>query len=607
MIPSAAGLRPFQRGFLLGLLLVPTTGLASGVDGETDPQEDPDTVPVALVHNGDFTESAPATTPIPWWRATRGMAQLQTVDGVFTVVTDAGQIAEQPIGVFEGAVAALRISFRLRGRGVLKVTDGTGQVAELPFGSVDEWASFEVTPQALSEAFGRVPRPRLVLTLTSTETAYWADVNVTTELPAPTTAQLRAICIEELHWIVALWLDRAVAEDGPAFPRSLFDVVTGERLDYVLDGGHNAWSDVLVRAAAQDPRWRAQADRLIEDWLTLATNPTTGLPCAWNVETNQRIDRAVEVHSALTFLLDLGDGRHGVSPDLRRRANEIATRAFGSIAREGPRPDGEIAGAYHSGTGRANPDVSDLRRLHVPALLARFAAKHGQAEGLRLAREAVAAFLYTHLWVGEWHEIDPGFDDRFGNYGACGVELWRAAPDDEFLAHITRSGVEHFLPRWHDALRFGGNIAADQIRCWKLMIEACELDPSLRAELAPVLRDAVHAHLAGQQYSNGAWGDVTFKHGDPRTELEVGDLIGTPQNLLEGLALLHDPRLEEAGGLPLVEVRAHFLALLEATRSHYKRDFGYLSSRQENPGIDMPRASLGVAVALLTLLERLPE
>ena len=150
---------------------------------------------------------------------------------------------------------------------------------------------------------------------------------------------------------------------------------------------------------------------------------------------------------------------------------------------------------------------------------ARFAAKHGQAEGLRLAREAVAAFLYTHLWVGEWHEIDPGFDDRFGNYGACGVELWRAAPDDEFLAHITRSGVEHFLPRWHDALRFGGNIAADQIRCWKLMIEACELDPSLRAELAPVLRDAVHAHLAGQQYSNGAWGDVTFKHGDPRTEL----------------------------------------------------------------------------------------
>jgi hypothetical protein len=601
MIPCTAGLPPFILAFPLVSISIPSAEV------EIETREVQELVTVDLVHNGDFAESAPAGTPIPWWRSTRGMAQLQTVDDVVTVVTGDGVIAEQPIGVYEGALDALRISFRLRGSGILKITDGRGVVAELPFGGADGMASYQVNPEALIQAFGGAPQPRLLLTLTSVDLAYWTDVVVTTELPAPSVSELRALCIEELHWIISLWLDRAVADEGPAFPRSLFDVVTGDRLDFVLDGGHNAWSEVLVRAAAQDPRWRSQADRLVEDWLTLATNPTTGLPCGWSVEKNERIDRVAEVHSALSFLQDLGEGAFGLSEDVQRRAKDIAALAFASIAREGPRPDGEIAAAYHSGDGRAIPDVSDLRRLHVPALLARHAASQGDEAGLRLARQAVAAFLYTHLWVGEWHEIDPGFDDRFGNYGACGVELWRAAPKDKYLAHITRSGIKYFLPRWHDALRFGGNIAADQVRCWKLMLEACELDPSIRTELAPVLRSAVHAHLAGQQYSDGAWGDVTFKHADPRTELEVGDLIGTPQNLLEGLALLHDARLEGAGGLPLALVRAHFLAVLETSRAHYKRDFGYLSSREENPGDDMPRASLGVAVALLTLLERLPE
>lgn len=136
-------------------------------------------------------------------------------------------------------------------------------------------------------------------------------------------------------------------------------------------------------------------------------------------------------------------------------------------------------------------------------------------------------------------------------------------------------------------------------------MDLADLEPGLLPELAPVLTDAGRAHLMGQQYGNGAWGDVTIYRFDPRDHLQVGDLPGVPQNLLQGLAVLHDARLEAAGGLALADVRSLFLGVLEASRAAYRRPFGYLSTRREAVGANPARGSIAVATALVEMLEQL--
>ena len=171
---------------------------------------------------------------------------------------------------------------------------------------------------------------------------------------------------------------------------------------------------------------------------------------------------------------------------------------------------------------------------------------------------------------------------------------------------LALSGVEYYLPRWRDGLRLGGNVAADQVRCWEILASVAALEPDLAPRIAPVLRAAARSHFKGEQYDDGTWGDVTVFGFDPKPQLEVGDTLGVPQNLLFGLAVLHDERLaSQPGAASLAEVRAMFAAVLRSSRAAYRREYGYLPGRREEPGTNESVASLRLAVGLVEMLERL--
>jgi hypothetical protein len=79
-------------------------------------------------------------------------------------------------------------------------------------------------------------------------------------------------------------------------------------------------------------------------------------------------------------------------------------------------------------------------------------------------------------------------------------------------------------------------------------VDITRIDPSLRAETGPLLRMAARSHFKGEQYGNGAWGDVTIFDFSPNANLQVGDLPARPQNLLYGLALVVRGRARSAHG-----------------------------------------------------------
>jgi hypothetical protein len=209
--------------------------------------------------------------------------------------------------------------------------------------------------------------------------------------------------------------------------------------------------------------------------------------------------------------------------------------------------------------------------------------------------------------MGEWDSIDPGFDDSFGHFGRRGLDLWRAFPEDPSMARLTRTGVEYYLPRWRDALRLGGNVAADQTRCWDILARVARQEPALLPQVAPLLGEAARVHFKGEQLGDGSWSDVTVNGFDPRGQLQVGDTGGVPQNALYGLALLHEADLAEAGGLALAEVRALFTTVLLSTRARDRRPYGYLWGREELPAGNRSGASLLVGVGLIEMLDRLAD
>jgi len=129
---------------------------------------------------------------------------------------------------------------------------------------------------------------------------------------------------------------------------------------------------------------------------------------------------------------------------------------------------------------------------------------------------------------------------------------------------LSVDGLVHYLPLWRDAVRFGGNVAADQVRCWEIAARLARLRPELRAEVAERLDEALHLHLLGEQTPTGRWIDVTVVDFKPQ-RLPVGDTAGAPQNLLHGLALALHPRvLGDRGFRDPAEARAWFAALWRA-------------------------------------------
>ena len=317
---------------------------------------------------------------------------------------------------------------------------------------------------------------------------------------------------------------------------------------------------------------------------------------------DEPLDSYLEVHEVMRFLLDLAE--EGEEPH-RARALEQARRIGETVLASGVLPDGRVAAKYRPSDARPNSDTVFLRQLDLPAQLGRLGALTGDERYRDVALHALCVLEYTHVWPGTWDAIDPGFDDQYGHYGARAAVLWRAWPDERPFKRLAYAGLAHYFPLWRDALRLGGNVAADQVRCWAIALDIAELEPTALGHLAPVLADAARAHFKGEQYGDGAWGDVTHFGFDPQPHLQVGDLTGVPQNLLEGLALLHEESLAAAGGMPLDEVRARFAAVWQASRHAYRREFGYLAAREESRGENLSLGSLRVAVGLVTMLERL--
>jgi len=139
------------------------------------------------------------------------------------------------------------------------------------------------------------------------------------------------------------------------------------------------------------------------------------------------------------------------------------------------------------------------------------------------------------------------------------------------------------------------------VRCWNLLGDVVKLEPSEKESISGLLRMAARSHFKGEQYGNGAWGDVTFVAFDPQFDLAVGDLPGLPANLLKGLALAYDDAL----GLRGDETRARFAAVLRSTVATYRRPHGFLSTIHEMPGHNSAIGSLRLLPGLVGMLEAL--
>jgi hypothetical protein len=338
-------------------------------------------------------------------------------------------------------------------------------------------------------------------------------------------------------------------------------------------------------------------------YLDHCLDETTHLPRRW-VPGEQRPDgnRYREIAADLEFLIDASQVRAEILPqELRSRALTAAHAMGLAILERGVLPDGTLVASYRANDGAVNLATNPLRRLDVPAQLARLGALVGDDSMEHAARNALAAFEFTHHWPGDWHDVDPGFDDDFGHYGARAVTMLAAFPDDAGMGALVDEGWAHYRDMWRDGLRMGGSVAADQVRCWKLMLQRADQKPTLEGELRPLLSAAMRAHFKAQQYRNGAFGDVTFLDFDPKTGIQVGDLPGAPANLLLGLALCYG----EPDTLPEDRVRAMAATLLLTSDVHYRRDYGYLLGQRETLHFNSAGGGLRLCPALIMWLKRL--
>jgi hypothetical protein len=563
----------------------------------------------AMLRNGDFrVAEEPDVVPgaIPWWLQRGEASRVVDLEGERWLVTRAGGVAYQPIPAYAPLAAGIVVRGRVRGAGRLALVDGTGRRVAFECDAGDGERSFEwAAGEAFTERDGATPMPRLTVELSTSGdgAAGFTALEVLVPLPCPDEAALRAEVIEVLHRVVDPWIERAIDDVGPRSTGLVchaFDAITGERLETRPAGFHPLVGALLAAVAHHpDPRWNAALERYVDDFFALLLHPRTGLPRPWDPIADEPLDEHFhEIHVFLRFLLDLAECGPG---ELRARSLAAAERMAETVLARGVLPDGNVAALYRASDGASSEMTSPLRRLDMPAQLARLAATNGDSRLLDAARDAVATLLYTHHWPGTWDRIDPGFDDDFGHWGARAVVMARSFPEEALFRRVVYGGWERYRVLWPRAMRFGGSMAADQVRCWKLLVEYSELRQEMREELSELLVDAVHAHLRGQQYGNGAWGDVTYYGFQPVVDLQVGDLPGTPSNLLEGLAALYGTGL----GPSDPESRAIFTAVLRSSLAAYGREHGFLVTIRELDGANVASGSLRIAPALTTMLAAL--
>jgi hypothetical protein len=569
---------------------------------------------VDLIDNGSFDElnsgavDEKGVSPIAWWRSSHGTRQIaESSPGVHELSTKDGEFAEQPFAAYGPLASSIEIRGSVRGRGRVVWIDGSTLRANFEIGADgDAWTSFTIRATDAAKVLRRDLVPRFVLRLEPAvggQEARWRDVHALVDLPCPTEAELRTEIVALLKKIVEPWLTRALDDEGPrktAFVCHAIDAVTGARLLRFRGGIHPLYENLANAILAADvPEWRAAVERFIEDFLTLGLAPETGLPCFYDPAGDaQMLDQPLEIALSWSFLIDVAE--HGPEK-FRERAKQAAIKIGETVLAHGLTPDGEVAASYYPRDARVNPDVVQLRRFDVLAQLARLSALTGEKRFMQAAAEALITFEFTNYWGGSWKGIDPAFDDDYGHYGARAATIALARPDDKHFRRFAIDGFLHFAPLWRDAMRFGGNVAADQVRCWVLVSDLAVVEPKLSPRIRELLSSAVRSHFKGEQYGDGAWGDVTIAQFDPNSNLPVGDYPGAPQNLLNGLASVYGADLD----LSRDEVRAMYTAVMRSSVEHYLRPYGFIVDRTDRRGPNLATGSLRMMLGLVKMLRKL--
>lgn len=515
------------------------------------------------------------------------------------------QIA-QSAAAYAPFAAELSIRVRLSGRARIEVIDGNGRRFARDFDQAGEPETAVIRGAELVAAFGAPVLPRLQLRISGAG-ARIEEVELFVPLPAPDEAELLAEIESELGWFIATWSERALdtlGERKTAFAARDFDAVSGAPLAVlarspVLD---SFWQQ-LLDAWEADPRpeWSALLERYLADLFELGLQPGNGLPRAWDPERDVPVDDlTLEIHAHLRFLCELAE--RGPQA-FRARAREAALKIGELVLALGVLPDGAVAAAYRSSDGRPSTDTVPIRRLDLPAMLARLGALSGDERYVSAARDALFALEFAHHWPGTWDRIDPGFDDNFGHYGERAAAAAHALPAEHSFRAFALSGHARYAPLLALALRFGGNVAADQVRCWRIFRELGELVPALREPNRALIVEAARNHFRGQQGASGAWLDLTMQGFDP-VALPVGDTGGVPQNLLAGLAHAY----EREPDAHAAELRAMFTAVMLSTRAQYRAEYGYVSGARRNEGrgaANSASATLRYTSGLVAMLRRL--
>ncbi|MDF1799130.1 MAG: hypothetical protein P1V81_08145 [Planctomycetota bacterium] len=587
-----------------------------------------------VLSNGDF--EAPTWSPakdlgttLPWWRSLPGQGAGYLLQAG-ALHLRAGEAVSQTAWYWPPS-RELGDGFVLRGRargGATVALVDAGGTARFPLPPGEGWQTFRVTGADAAAELGRELGARFQVVLEgpslapaertpATSPAGYDDVELFVDLPNPEPDAFALELLETTTWILELWTQRGLDRLGPretSFPVQVFDVVTGESLGgtpasigVLQEGLLELYdNDVAARLAPEaHAAWRALLEAQVPEFLELSIHPETHLPRLYDPASDEPLDeRPIEASRYLRFLTELAN--HG--PLDQRAAALAAAIAMGDAAmRGGSIPTGEVAGRYRPSTGIGDTALPSIRKLDMPAELARLAAQTGDMRYLDAALGALSEYEFLHMWGGTWDSIDPGLDDFYGHFGNRSVTMARAFPDEPMLLRLAATGLDYYGPRWRHTLAHGAFVAADQVRGWEGFVGVAELDAARRAEVAELIQMAVLAHLKGELDADGRWVDVSHSLWEPRFGLEVGDVPGVPGNLLSGLALAHELAGWEGSGEHLDQafLRASFLAVLRSTRAEYGRPFGLLPSRSEAVGANPSGAELRLLPTLVHFLEQL--
>ncbi|MBK7875524.1 MAG: hypothetical protein IPJ77_07200 [Planctomycetes bacterium] len=597
----------------------PTSALGGVVDGR---------LRVELLDNGAFVEDNAAALDrdgvrrIPWWRSKLGLEQVVELDDELrprktpaptgsrarrAARTQGDEFVEQPAPAFAPYARGVRVTGQVLGAGRVIVRDGQGE-AVFALEDAPSWTPFEITGDALAAKLGREPMPRFVVRFEPADaaaTAHWSELSATSELPCPSEAELRAELRGVLEWIFHECLTRGIDSVGPKKTGWFchdFDAVTGERITTVRAVSFYSFFDLLRMALEGEdvPEWRAGFDVFLTSLLELGLHPVTGLPRAWDCEADvARDDLPLEIGLTLGFLIDVAER----GPERwKERCRAAAIKIGETVLEKGILPDGNVAASYLPADARVNLNIGRLRRLDVLVHLARLSKLTGDARFEAASREALWTFEYSHLWSGTWQQIDPAFDDEYGHYGARAAASWRAAPQEKVFRELALEGWKHFQPLWTDSVRLGGTCAADQVRCWVLLMDVAELAPEEKEAIRSATWSALRGHFKGEQGGRGAWEDLTVIDYDPQLTFaqKVGDFPGAPQNLLHGLSAVYEP-----GYLRTDEVRAMFTAVMRSSIETYKRPHGFLMERFERKGPNTALGSMRMLLGLAKMFSKL--